>query len=183
MNVQKNCFAAMGVLAVGFLSGCSSTPKSPAVADSIRASLDRAAPNFKDVSVSQDRDKGVVTLGGHVAAESDKVQAESIARSIAGPQVVSNQIAVTPPGFESEAKTVNSDLDKAIDKNLDAALIQQGMKKGVSYTVKNGVVTLTGEVNSQALRTQLQSVAAGVPNVQQVVNELQVKEQKASSSN
>jgi osmotically-inducible protein OsmY len=31
------------------------------------------------VSVSQDRDKGVVTLGGHVAADGDKSQAESIA--------------------------------------------------------------------------------------------------------
>jgi hypothetical protein len=34
--------------------------------------------------VNSDRDKGVVTLGGHVAADGDKSQAESIARSIAG---------------------------------------------------------------------------------------------------
>jgi hypothetical protein len=28
------------------------------------------------------------------------------------------------PGLESDAKAVNSDVDTAIDKNLDAALIQ-----------------------------------------------------------
>jgi osmotically-inducible protein OsmY len=48
--------------------------------------------------------------------------------------------------------------------------------------VKSGVVTLTGEVNSQDKRTLAEKVATGVPNVQQVVNNLQVRNQKASSS-
>jgi osmotically-inducible protein OsmY len=42
---------------------------------------------------------------------------------------------------------------------------------------------LTGEVNSEAKRAQAEQVASTVPNVQQVVNELQVKGQKATSSN
>ena len=173
-----SCF----VMAVGFtFVGCSSTSKSPDVSDSIRKSLDQ--PNLKDVSVSQDRDKGIVTLKGHVAADGDKTQAESIARSIAAGQVVSDEIAVLPPGAEREAKDVNSDLDKAIDKNLDAAFIQNGWKDGIKHSVKNGVVTLDGNVGSQSSRAQAQGVAAGVPNVRQVVNELQVKDQKATSSN
>jgi len=134
------------------------------------------------VSVAQDRDKGVVTLGGHVASGNDKAEAESIARSIAGSQVVANQIAVTPPGAESDAKRVHADLDKGIEKNLDAALVQHRLQKGVKYDVKNGVVTLNGEVGSQSARAEIQSVAAAVPNVQQVVNDLQVKNQKASTS-
>jgi osmotically-inducible protein OsmY len=52
----------------------------------------------------------------------------------------------------------------------------------VSYAVKSGVVTLTGEVNSQSKRDRAEKVASSVPNVQQVVNDLQVKNQKASSS-
>lgn len=161
-------------------TGCSRTTKSPDVSDSIRKSLDQAG--LKNVSVSQDRDKGVVTLAGHVSSKGDKAQAESIAKSLADGQVVSNQIGVIPPAAESEAKTVNSDLDKGIEKNLDAALIQHRLDKGVRYDVKNGVVTLTGDVNSQARRTQVERVASTVPNVQQVVNELQVKNQKATSS-
>jgi hyperosmotically inducible periplasmic protein len=173
-------YSAVLVMVVGTFAGCSTTStKSPDVSDSIRASLDQA--NLKDVSVSQDRDKGVVTLGGHVAAEGDKSQAESIAKSIAGGQVVSNQIAVIPPGA-SDAKAVNSDLDKGIEKNLDAALIQNRLHKNVKYDVKNSVVTLTGEVTSQSQRGQAEKVAFAVPNVKQVVNELQVKNQKASSS-
>jgi osmotically-inducible protein OsmY len=132
--------------------------------------------------VSQDREKGVVTLGGHVANESDKSQAEAIAKPLAAGQVVSDQIAVIPPGAESDAKAINSDLDKGIEKNLDAALIQNRLNKGVKYTVRNGVVTLTGDVNSQSKRDQAQSIATAVPNVRQVVNELEVKNQKATAS-
>jgi osmotically-inducible protein OsmY len=117
-----------------------------------------------------------------VATEDAKAQAESIAKSIATGQVVADQIAVTPPGAEAEAKAVNSDLDAAIGKNLDAALMQNKLRKGVEYDVKNGVVTLTGEVNSESKRARVEKVASSVPNVQQVVNELQVKGQKATST-
>jgi osmotically-inducible protein OsmY len=177
---NKLSITLLTLLAIGSFAGCSRTSsKSPDVADSIRKSLDQAGLN--DVSVSQDRDKGVVALGGHVAADGDKSQAESIAKSIATGQVVADEIAVLPPGAESASKTVNADLDKGIDKNLDAALIQNRLQKGVKHDVKNGVVTLTGAVNSQAKRSQVEKVASTVPNVQQVVNELEVKDQKASS--
>ncbi len=182
MKTLKLCLSLLTMLGIVTLVACSETARqSPDVSDSIRKSLDQAG--LKDVSVSQDRDKGVVTLGGHVAADADKSQAESIAKSIATGQVVANQIAVMPPSGESEAKAVNSDLDKAIEKNLDAALIQNKLHKSVKYDVKNGVVTLTGEVNSQSKRAQAEQIASAVPNVKQVVNDLQIKNQKASSSN
>ena len=181
MKTLKLCLSLLALLVVATLVGFSGTARqSPDVSDSIRKSLDQAG--LKDVSVSQDRDKGVVTLGGHVAAEADKSQAESIAKSTATGQVVANQIAVMPPGGESEAKAVNSDLDKAIEKNLDAALIQNKLHKSIKYDVKSGVVTLHGAVNSQSKRVQAEQIASAVPNVKQVVNDLQIKNQKASSS-
>jgi osmotically-inducible protein OsmY len=173
--------ASLALLAAGILAGCSQTStKSPDVSAGIRTSLDQAG--LKDVSVIQDREKGVVTLSGHVAADGDKAQAESIATSMAGGQVVSNQIAVLPQGAERAAKAMNSDLDEGIGKNLDAALILNKLHESVKYDVKNRVVTLTGEVESQSVRRQAQSIASSVPNVGQVVNELQVKNQKATSS-
>ncbi len=163
------------------LLGCSHSPtQSPDVSDSIRKSLDQAG--LKTVSVSQDRDKGVVTLGGNVASSDEKSQAESLARSLASGEVVSDEIAVLPPKDEKDAKAVNSDLDSAIDKNLDAVLLQNKLHKAVKYEVKSGVVTLTGEVNSESKRAEAEKLAAAIPNVNQVVNELQVKDQKASST-
>lgn len=182
MKTHKLYLTLLALFVSVLLVGCFGTAgKSPDVSDSIRKSLDQAG--LKDVSVSQDRDKGVVTLGGHVAADAEKAQAESIAKSIAAGEVVANQIAVTPPGGESVAKSINSDLDKGIENNLHAALMQKRLQKNVKYDVKNGVVTLTGEVNSLSTRTQAEQVASSVPNVKQVVNDLQVKNQKASSSN
>ena len=181
MNTLRLSVAMLTLLAVGTLAGCSATTqKSPDVSDSIRTALDQAG--LKSVSVSQDRDKGIVTLGGQVATESDKAQAETLARSLAGVQVVADQIAVIPIGAEKDAKAVNSDLDKGIEVNLDAALIQNKMHDNVKYAVKSAVVTLTGEVNSQDMRDAAERVATRVPNVKQVVNDLQVKNQKARSS-
>ena len=181
MKIFKTSWSLLALVMVGTLVGCSTTStKTASVSDSVRVALDQAG--FKDVSASQDRDKGVLTLGGHVARDGDKAQAESIARSIAGTQVVANQIAVIPPGVESEAKTVNSDLDKGIESNLDAALIMDNLHESVKYAVKNHVVTLTGEVDSPAKRARAEAVASAVPNVQQVVNVLQVKDQKATST-
>jgi osmotically-inducible protein OsmY len=175
-------FSIVGLtLAVYALTGCSkASEKSPDVAGAVRQSLDQA--QFKDVSVSQDRDKGVVTLTGHVLSDDAKNQAENVAKSAAGGEVVANEIAVIPPDDAKIAKTVNSDVDKAIDKNLDAALVANRLDSQVKYDVKNRVVTLKGQVDSQALRGQVAKLAAGVPNVAQVVNEVQVKDQKATSN-
>jgi hyperosmotically inducible protein len=181
MTTFRLSVAVLALIAVGTLVGCAAaTEKSPAVSDSIRSALDSAG--LKSVSVSQDRDKGIVTLGGQVASDRDKAQAESLAKSLAGSQVVANEIAVIPVGGEADAKVVNADLDKGIEMNLDAALVQNKMHDIVKYAVKSGVVTLTGDVTSPELRDDAERVAKGVPNVQQVVNDLQVKNQKARSS-
>src|SRR5258708_16998819 len=80
MKLLKLLNSMMVLLIAGCLSACSNTPtKSPDVADNIRKSLDQA--NLKDVSVSQDRDKGVVTLTGTTGSDSDKAPPESIAKS------------------------------------------------------------------------------------------------------
>jgi osmotically-inducible protein OsmY len=180
MKVKKLIVAAFLLVLAGALTGCSDTNKAPDVSDNIRKSLDQSG--YKDVSVSQDRDKGVVTLTGTVPTETDKAQAESIAKSGAGAQVVADQISVRPPGNESDAKTVESDTDKAIEKNVDAMLVKNKWKNDVSYDVKSGVVTLKGNVTSQGRRALVEKTIVTVPGVKQVVNELEVKNQKASST-
>lgn len=166
--------------AVAATLACSNHPKAPDVSGDIRHALDQAGLN--DVHVSQDRDKGVVDLTGKVQTEDEKGRAESIARSIAGSQVVSDEIGVRPNGDEGTAKKVDSDLDSGIDKNLSAMLVQHRMKKDVRYDVNNGVVTLKGDVPSQSQRASVEKLAEQVPNVKQVVNELEVKNQKATST-
>ena len=181
MKMTRLYVALITLAVLGILVGCrGGSTASPDVMRAIRQSLDQAG--LKSVSVTQDRDKGIVTLGGTVSNMNDKAQAEALAKSLAGTQVVADEIAVIPPGTEDAQIAMNSDLDQGIEKNLDAALIQNNMHGTVRYSVKNGVVTLTGQVNSEDNRAAAQSVASMVPNVHQVVNVLQVKNQKASST-
>jgi osmotically-inducible protein OsmY len=171
MTILAHWPALLGMATVGLLAGCSQTVKPTDASDAIRKALDYAG--LKTVSISQDRDKGVVILGGQAEGDGDKAQAEAIAKSVAGGEAVSNQIAVVPPGAGSDAN-----LTRGIESNLDAALIQNRLHESVHYAVKNSVVTLTGEVNTQSKRRRAETIAANVPNVLQVVNEVRIKGQK-----
>jgi hyperosmotically inducible protein len=155
------------------LTACSTAAKAPDFTDSIHQALVQG--ELKDVSVSQDRDKGVVTLSGHVASAADKAQAESIAKAQAPTQIIANQIVVTPPGGESDAKTISSSFDDGIQNTLKAELLKAHADQGVHYAVKAGVVTLTGAVASATLKTKAATIASEVPNVTQVINELTIK--------
>lgn len=173
-------FLFTAALSLSAASCSNSTAKSPDVASSVRAALDQAG--LKEISVSQDRDKGVITLTGTTLSQSNKEQAETIAKSIAGSEVVADQVSVNPPGDDGTTKKVDADIDKGIADNLDAALVGNHLHDQVKYEVKNGVVKLTGTVNSENKRSTVERMAASVPNVKQVVNELDVKDQKASST-
>lgn len=179
MRMNHVAYFFSGALALGALA-CSEKPKAPNMADTIHDSLQRAG--LRDVSVKDDRDKAEITLGGKVQSYGEKMQAESIAKASAGGQVVADEIAVLPPGDVSAEKKINSDLDKGIKDNLDAALVRSGLQKQVKYDVKNGVVRLTGDVDTEARRSSAERLTAGIPNVQQVVNELQIKNQPATST-
>jgi hyperosmotically inducible periplasmic protein len=159
------------------LLGCSRRSTSADVKGDVEQALNQAG--LKSVNVSQDKDKGVITLTGEVLTEAEKQRAEEIAKSMA--RSSANEIGVRPPGFETEAKKVDSSLDAAIEKNFEALLVAKQLGHDIKYSAKNGVVTLSGDVNSMERRNELEQLAASVPNVKQVVNELQVKEMKATS--
>jgi len=176
---MKSLNGIFTTIALGITLACTSA-KAPDVTDNVRHALDSAG--LSDVHVSQDRDKNVVTLTGNVATDDDKARAESIAKSQAGSAVVADEIGVRPRGDEGTAKKVDSEVDSGIDKNLEAMLVEHKMDRGVRHDVNNGVVTLKGTVPSQGQRTNVEKLAQQVPNVKQVVNELEVKNQRATST-
>ena len=162
------------VLCLG-IWGCSKNRASnPSYKDAVSSALDR--DGFKDVKVDEDRDKGVITLDGNVKSEEEKTKAEDDAKAAAPGMIVANQIAVQPAGMEGEAKKIDKNLDSGIKDNLKAAFTQNGLdKKHFDVDVNNGVVTLKGKVDNAGEREQAEKIAASVPNVQQVVNELEMK--------
>jgi hyperosmotically inducible protein len=153
---------------------------SPDMKTDIEKALNQAG--VTDITVAQDRDKGVITLSGDVTTNEEKANADFVTKTVSGSDVVSNQIGVRPAGFEIESRDFDSHLDAAIENIFAVSLAARQIDKDVKYDVKNGVLTLTGDVNSQNKRHDLEKLASGIPNVQQVVNQLQVKEQKATAT-
>jgi len=167
--------AALAIFGLMFTVACSQQKaNTPDVSGQIKDSL--KANNLGDVNVKEDKDKGVVTLSGDVKSEQEKNQAEDIAKQNAGGLIVANEIGVRPQGAEGEANKVDQNLDKGIEDNYRAALTSNGLdNQHIHFDSKNGVVTLTGDVDTTAQRTEAEKMAAQIPNVSQVVNELKVK--------
>ena len=174
-------FPLMVALVMGGLAGCSSSIKSPDVAGNLRGALDQAG--FKDVSVSQDRDKGVLTLTGDVETPDKKAQAESVAKQAAPDYAIANEIGVRPVGTESQAKSVDSNLDDAIENNYKAAIKAHKDldDQSIHYDAKNGTLMLKGSVKTAAQKKQAALLAKNVPNVKEVVDEIEVKPDKHST--
>jgi osmotically-inducible protein OsmY len=72
--------------------------------------------------VDEDRDKGVITLNGHVKSEDQKQQAGTVAQQAAPGKVVANELAIRPEGMESTARKVESSTDDAIEDHFKAVV-------------------------------------------------------------
>ena len=152
---------------------CSNRASTTSLRDNVKNSLEQA--ELKDVDVSEDKDKNTITLSGDVRSENAKQQAGEIAQAAAGNRIVVNEIRVEPVGAESQAKTIASNVDDAIEQNYKAALASKGLdQEHIRFNAKNGVLTLKGNVKSPQERQQAQEIASNIPNVQQVLNEIQV---------
>ena len=135
------------------------------------------AANLGSVKVDVDNDKSVVNLSGEVNSADEKAQAEQIAKQNAGGYVVANEIAVRPMNAKNDSKKVDSNTDDAIKSSFKALVAQNNWdNQHINPDVKNGVLTLKGDVDNQSQRTTIEKAAAKLPHVKQVVNKLEVKE-------
>jgi hyperosmotically inducible protein len=170
-----------GLLIMAVAVGCSKqSAKGPAMKDQVEQALKQNG--MDKVNVDEDRDKGVITLKGEVPSDDQKMRVQQIAEKAAPGRVVANEIAIRPPGYESEAKKIESNTDDAIESNFKAAVVAHKWdNQHIRSDAKNGVLTLKGDVDTPQQRSEVEKVAAGIPGVTQVVNELDVKGKKTTS--
>lgn len=165
------------------VAGCQSKASHPDEKSAVNNSLN--GNNLGDVSVSQDRDKGVITLTGNVNSDEQKSQAETLAKQAAPDYTIANEVGVRPPQAAGQAKAVASSLDSAIEDNYKATLKAHKNldDQSIHYSAKNGTLVLKGSVKTAQQKKEAEALAKKVPNVQQVVNELEIKTDKHSSAN
>lgn len=176
-----------GMMAAAFvclflLTGCNKA-QHPDVKDAVDQAMTRN--DLGVVKVSQDRDKGVLTLTGDVDSNAKKMQAEEVAKQAAPEYVVANELAVRPPTADnSQKKAVDSSLDNGIEDNFKAALKAHKNldDQSIHYNAKNGTLVLKGSVKTAQQKREAMTLAKNVPNVKEVVNELEVKPDKHSTA-
>ena len=164
--------AMFAALLIG--AACTQTNTRKSEADAVKQALQQA--DLKDVTVSDDTDKNTITLGGTLHSEDAKSRAGDVAKQAAPDRTIANAISLQPVGDESQAKSVQSNLDDGIENNYKAALVSKRLdKQSIHYDAKNGVLKLTGSVKTPQQKQEAELLASKVPNVQQVVNEIEVK--------
>lgn len=89
------------------------------------------------------------------------------------------------PPQAAQAGAVAGDLDSAIEDNFKASIKANNAlnDQSISGTAKNGTLVLKGSVKTAEQKKEAGDLAKQVPNVQQVVNELEVKPNKHSTAN
>ncbi|MGA2591854.1 MAG: BON domain-containing protein [Bryobacteraceae bacterium] len=123
----------------------------------------------------------VVVLGTLVGYSTTSAKAADVSESI--------RISLDQAGLKTVSVSQGGDKDVVIlgghvatdDDKARAVSIARSIA-GDQVGVKDRIVTLTGEVDSQSKRRRAEEVASAVPNVQQVVNAVQVKEPKAAAA-
>jgi len=172
------------VLLFGFLVGCSQQQRAAAPnPDNMKQAFQQAG--LDKVDVKTDHNQRVIRLDGNVNTQAEKEEAEEIAKNAAPGYTIANEILVKPEGAAgNRAEDVASNMDDAIKSNLQAEMAKRPWTKDhdVNFDVKNGVVTLTGDVNSQQQRSQLTAMAKSVPGVKQVINEMKVQGHATTAS-
>jgi len=129
-------------------------PSDAAIAEAVKTKIS---------SVSQglvvDVKEGVVTLTGQVADDATKAAVESALQGVKGVKSVVNNTTVPPP----PPPPVQINPDDVLRSTIQSAFDAKGIK-GITATVSNGEVTLTGDVKK-----------ADLANVMQVANESKPK--------
>ena len=120
-------------------------------------SLARANVDVKD---------GVVTLTGEVTTEVERASAETFAKGVNGVKSVVNNLTVAPPPSAPVVITADDPLRTSVDATIKTY-------PGVSATVQDGVVTLTGEIK----RADLQNLMAALNTLKpkKIENKLTIK--------
>ncbi|MBZ9613132.1 BON domain-containing protein [Rheinheimera maricola] len=132
--------------------------------------------NLNSFDINTDVKNGAVTLTGKVESEVDKALAEELIENLDGVTGVDNQLNVMATGKPMTEQDGSALKDAKIATVVKTRLLFESEVSGTSIDVdaKNGVVTLQGEVESDAEKDLAVAIAKNTDDVSRVIDKLQV---------
>ncbi|WDB51567.1 molecular chaperone OsmY [Escherichia albertii] len=130
--------------------------------------------NIKSTDISVKTDQKVVTLSGFVESQAQAEEAVKVAKSVEGVVSVSDKLHVRD-SKESSVKGYAG--DTAITSEIKAKLLADDTvpSRHVNVETTDGVVQLSGTVDSQVQSDRAESIAKAVDGVKSVKNDLKTK--------
>jgi osmotically-inducible protein OsmY len=141
----------------------------PDTEENVRKALDEANIH---VDVNVDDEANVVHLSGTVETIADRTRAEEVARAAIGTSgQVLNELTVT-----SLEGTTPDDPDGQLREALDHAIDEDRVlrERDVNIAVRNGVVSITGEVRSADEKNRAERLVRKAAGAKDVTNALQI---------
>lgn len=159
------CSTVSVVLLTVLFTACNRGPSDDTLTQNVRAKLGADAALSSEV-ITVSTANGVVTLSGTVKSDADKSRAEQIARGVEGVKQVTNNLTARP------APTPIIAQDDPLKTAVAANLARYGIT-GITVTVLNGEVTLTGDIPRAKLQDAMK--AANEAHPKKVNNKLNIK--------
>ncbi len=128
----------------------------------------------KSTDISVKTEKGVVTLKGFVPSQGLALQAVKTARGVEGVKSVSDELHVKAQSSDSVKGYAG---DSATTSEIKAKFLADDIipSRHISVETTQGIVLLTGTVDTPTQSARAEQVAKAVKGVKSVKNELKVK--------
>ena len=135
----------------------------------IMAAIDSKKKEMKDLAgISATVEKGTVTLSGECPDSSARTMCEESITAIPGVEKVVNNVSVPPPPPAPAPVTITA--DDPLTKGVNDAIKDY---PGVTAAVKDGVVTLTGDIKRASLQKLMMTLHTLKPK--KINNQLTIK--------
>jgi osmotically-inducible protein OsmY len=131
------------------------------------------AADVSAFDVNVDTRGGVVTLFGTVGSETEKRAAETEVNKVDGVTSVRNELQVVAATQEEAVERRDDDIRESVSRRLAAR--GELTNDDIEIQVENGVVRLTGEVDSQSDRLAALTTARTSEGVRRVIGDLRVE--------
>ena len=132
--------------------------------------------NLNSFDINTDVKNGVVILTGKVESDVDKALAGELVASLKGVESVDNRLTVINKKSHKDSKMLTALTDSKIETVVKTKLLFESEVSGtaIEVEVKQGVVTLTGQVDSDAAKQLAVTMAKNTTDVKSVVDQLKV---------
>lgn len=132
-----------------------------------------AEPGLSPFAINVDTRRGVVTLFGSVSSEDIKERAGAQAQKVAGVRAVENELQVVPDVAAERQERDDDAVRVLVNERLSGSPELEA--SSIDVAVENGVVRLTGRVESQEDRLRALTLSSGTEGVSSVIDDLEVR--------